>query len=635
MPPRLRPRLFVLLALDAGLTALAVWGAFVLRLNLPLPGHFLAQLPSVLLLAEAITLPWLLASGWYRGLTRASGSRTLYELLPRSLVVVLLLLLSVTLAGMPLPPRSFWPLFWLLLSGLLVGSRIVLRDLGRQATLPALAVRPATVIYGAGAAGQRLARELLREGRVRLVAVLDDDPRLWGRSLEGVVIVAPSRLPALIQRHGLLQALLAVPSLSRTRRLAIAAALRRQGLQVLTVPSLAELAAGRQQLTELRPLSLEELLGREPGQPLPGLLAEAVAGRCVLVTGAGGSIGSELCREALRAGARRLVLVERSEAALYTIQQRLIDAGDGDRALAVLLDACDGRALTDLCRRQGVEVLVHAAAYKHVPLVEANPCSGLANNIRCTQAALAAARAAGLRRFVLVSSDKAVRPTNVMGVSKRICEQLVQCEAAEAGGPVCAIVRFGNVLGSSGSVVPRFLAQIEAGGPVTVTHPDVTRYFMTVTEAVQLVLQAAGLARGGEVFVLDMGEPVRIVDLARQMILLSGCTLRDADHPDGEIAIRFTGLRSGEKLREELLISPEDEPTPHPRIRRAREGGLAAERLLPAVARLLAHLHHAEESQALALLPTLVSDYRPAPPVATVHPLPQRQRADLNPRATA
>jgi FlaA1/EpsC-like NDP-sugar epimerase len=630
MAPRLRPRLLVLLALDAALTALAVWGAFALRLNLPLPLHFLAQLPWLLLVAEAVTLPWLLASGWYRGLTRASGSRTLYDLLPRSLVAVLLLLFVITLSGMPSPPRSFWPLLWLLLSGLLVGSRIVLRDLGRQATLPALAVRPA--IYGAGAAGQRLARELLREGRVRLVAVLDDDPGLWGRSIEGVVIAAPSRLPSLVQRHGLLQALLALPSLPRTRRLAIAAGLRRQGLQVLTVPSLADLAAGRLQLTELRPLSLEELLGREPGQPLPELLAEAVADRCVLVTGAGGSIGSELCREALRAGARRLVLVERSEAALYLIQQRIVDDGDGDRTLAVLLDACDARALTELCRRQRVEVLVHAAAYKHVPLVEGNPCSGLSNNIRCTQAALAAARAAALQRFVLVSSDKAVRPTNVMGASKRICEQLVQCDAARGHGPVCAIVRFGNVLGSSGSVVPRFRAQIEAGGPVTVTHPEVTRYFMTVAEAVQLVLQAAGLARGGEVFVLDMGEPVRIVDLARQMILLSGCTLRDADHPDGEIAIRFTGLRSGEKLREELLISPDDEPTLHPRIRRAREGGLPAERLLPAVARLLDHLHHGEQGQALALLKTLVPDYAP---VATVHALPTRLRADITPRATA
>jgi FlaA1/EpsC-like NDP-sugar epimerase len=632
MAPRLRPRLLVLLALDAGLTALAVWGAFALRLNLPLPIHFLGQLPWLLVVAEAITLPWLLASGWYRGLTRASGSRTLYDLLPRSLVAVLLLLFVITLAGMPSPPRSFWPLLWLLLSGLLVGSRIVLRDLGRQATLPALALRPATVIYGAGAAGQRLARELLREGRVRLVAVLDDDSRLWGRSIEGVVIAAPSRLPSLVQRHGQLQALLALPSLPRPRRLAIAAALRRQGLQVLTVPSLADLAAGRLQLTELQPLSLEELLGREPGQPLPGLLAEAVTGCCVLVTGAGGSIGSELCREALRAGARRLVLVERSEAALYLIQQRITDDGDGDRTLAVLLDACDARALTDLCRRHRVDVLVHAAAYKHVPLVESNPCSGLLNNIRCTQAALAAARAAELKRFVLVSSDKAVRPTNVMGASKRICEQLVQCDAARGHGPVCAIVRFGNVLGSSGSVVPRFRAQIEAGGPVTVTHPEVTRYFMTVSEAVQLVLQAAGLARGGEVFVLDMGEPVRIVDLARQMILLSGCTLRDADHPDGEIAIRFTGLRPGEKLREELLISPEDEPTLHPRIRRAREGGLPAERLLPAVARLLAHLSHGEQGQALALLPTLVPDYAP---VVRVHALPVRPWVDINPRATA
>jgi FlaA1/EpsC-like NDP-sugar epimerase len=387
-------------------------------------------------------------------------------------------------------------------------------------------------------------------------------------------------------------------------------------LQVLTVPALADLVSGRHTVNELRPVVIEDLLGREPSVPLPGLLEVAMANKVVLVTGAGGSIGSELCRQALALGVKRLLLLERNEFGLYAIHQELSKAAGSEKLLPVLGDAADAQRLEALCRREGVQVLLHAAAYKHVPLVEANVAVAVANNVASTRAALAAARACGMERFLLISTDKAVRPTNAMGASKRVCELLVQQAAAEIGngpGPICSMVRFGNVLGSSGSVVPLFRQQIAAGGPVTVTHPEITRYFMTIPEAVQLVLQAAGLARGGEVFVLDMGEPVRIADLARQMVLLSGCSIRDQDSPGGEIAITYTGLRPGEKLYEELLISASDQATSHPLIRSAQEESLPPQMLH----RLLNQLDQAvatnDEAEIRGLLRQLVVGYAPTP----------------------
>jgi FlaA1/EpsC-like NDP-sugar epimerase len=314
-------------------------------------------------------------------------------------------------------------------------------------------------------------------------------------------------------------------------------------------------------------------------------LQAAVQGEAVLVTGAGGSIGSALCRRVLSQRPKALVLLERNEFALYAIHQELHGKAwaEGIELVPVLADVADRPRMEMLLRRHGITVLLHAAAYKHVPLVEANVCAGLANNIFGTRSALDAAIACGLKRFTLISTDKAVRPTNVMGASKRVCELLVQDAAArvaaQGSGPICSMVRFGNVLGSSGSVAPLFREQIASGGPVTVTHPEITRYFMTIPEAAQLVLQATGMAKGGEVFVLDMGEPVKLVDLARQMVELSGFTVRDSKNPDGDISITFTGLRPGEKLYEELLLSDSDHPTGHPLIRQAQEKRLETDNL--------------------------------------------------------
>tara|TARA_B100002051_G_scaffold158452_1_gene149844 strand:- start:266 stop:2272 length:2007 start_codon:yes stop_codon:yes gene_type:complete len=608
-------RRLLLLVCDALVLTLSFWASFALRLNSLAPAAFLeslALLPVLLL----VGLGTLIISGWYRSLTRAAGSHSFYSLLPRTCLIVLLLLFVSTLDRALDPPRSFWFLLWSLMTAGLVLSRVLARDLLRVRLRwsSQQSIGTPTLIYGAGEAGFRLLQELRHDPGFHLVAVVDDSPRLWNRRLQRLPVVSPASIPELIQSSGVCQVLLALPSAPLTRRRELASELGGLGLRVLTIPSLAAVASGRHRVSELKALSIEDLLGREISEPLPGLLQLAASGKSVLITGAGGSIGSELCRQALKCGAKTLVLLERSEFALYAIHQELASLNAKTELVPVLADAADQPNLEHCCRQHSVEVLVHAAAYKHVPLVEANVCSALVNNIASTQAALRAARACMLQRFTLISTDKAVRPTNVMGASKRICELLVQNASAEitseGRGPVCSMVRFGNVLGSSGSVVPLFRKQIASGGPVTVTHPQITRYFMTIPEAVQLVLQASAMAQGGEVFVLDMGEPVRIADLARQMIQLSGFSVRDQNNPRGDIALEFSGLRPGEKLFEELLISATDSATDHPLILQAKEGFLPATELQPLLARLLEAASHQQSSLALQLLKMIVPEYK-------------------------
>ena len=609
-------RRLALLLSDGVVLVLSFWAAFALRLNQVWPDALqqsLSLLPALLLIGLSI----LLFSGWYRSLTRSTGSHSLYGLLPRTGLIVLLLLLFSTLSRQLDPPRSFWFLLWSLITTGLVLSRVIARDLlhlrlrwsaEQQRGVP-------TLIYGAGEAGHRLLQDLRRDPSFQLVAVVDDAPQLWNRRLQRLSVLPPTSIPELIERHGIQQVLLALPSAPLSRRRQLASKLGALGLQVLSIPSLLDLASGRQRVSELRSVAIDDLLGRECSIPLPGLLEKAAAERVVLITGAGGSIGSELSRQVLALGAERLVLLERNEFALYAIHQELRHRTDADRLIPVLADAADQAHLEELCHRYEVQVLVHAAAYKHVPLVEANVCAAVANNLRSTMAALGAARACGLEQFTLISTDKAVRPTNVMGASKRVCELLVQDAAAQiaqrSDGPICSMVRFGNVLGSSGSVVPLFRRQIAAGGPVTVTHPQITRFFMTIPEAVQLVLQASAMAMGGEVFVLDMGEPVRIADLARQMIQLSGFTVRDEKHPRGDIALEFTGLRPGEKLFEELLISADDASTAHPLIRQAREYYMDSEQLNPLLQQLDQALQCRNQVDVQRLLMKLVPEYRP------------------------
>jgi FlaA1/EpsC-like NDP-sugar epimerase len=609
---RLAPvqRRVLLIAADALFIPLAVWLSFWLRLAHPFNANFIQSLwmlPAALL----IGLPLYAFTGQYQGLTRYVGSLALYRLAGRNGLLVLLLALVGVMLRLPLPPRSSWLLLWLLLTGSTGAVRFALRDL-----LLSLQNKPRhalirVAVYGAGAAGVQLAAALRHAGSHSVELFLDDAPRLWSRDINGILIQPPQILSERLADVD--QVLLAIPSLSRSRRRRIVDDLQPLGIPVLQVPSMEEITSGRTRIDSLRPIAIEELLGRDAVPPDPRLLGPGIAGQVVLVSGAGGSIGAELCRQILALRPRRLVLLERSEPSLYAIDQELRRSlPAGVELVAVLGSVADRELVGRVLQEQAVQAVFHAAAYKHVPLVQANPLAGLANNVLGTLVLARAAARSGVASFTLISTDKAVRPTNVMGASKRAAELVIQALAQElAADPIrLAMVRFGNVLGSSGSVVPLFREQIANGGPITLTHPEIIRYFMTIPEAAQLVLQAAVLARGGDLFLLDMGDPVRILDLAKQMVRLSGLSLRDAQHPHGDIEIVCTGLRPGEKLYEELLIDAETEPTAHPLIYRATERAIPPEQLWSQIEAMEAAIRRQDAEAALNVLAQLVPEWQ-------------------------
>jgi FlaA1/EpsC-like NDP-sugar epimerase len=607
---RLSPlrRRFLLIAADVLLIPLAVWLSFWLRLADPW-SPFLQESLWMLPTAWLIALPVYALTGQYKGLTRYVGSGALYRLAGRNGLLVLLLAMAGVMLQLPLPPRSSWLLLWLLLTGLTGTVRFALRDalLKLQDGIGQRRVRVA--IYGAGAAGAQLAASLRLAGGHSITAFLDDAPQLWRRTINGIAIHSPEHLKDL--RAEVDQVLLAIPSVSRQGRREIVERLQEIGIPVLQVPSVEEITSGRARITALRPVAIEELLGRDAVPPDPQLLGPGIRAAVVCVSGAGGSIGGELCRQILALAPRRLVLRERSEPGLYAIDQELRRSlPPAIDLVPVLGSSGDGQLVERVLREQGVQVLFHAAAYKHVPLVQANPLAGLANNVLGTLVLARAAARCGVASFMLISTDKAVRPTNVMGASKRAAELVIQALAQESTPTRFAMVRFGNVLGSSGSVVPLFRQQIAKGGPITLTHPEIIRYFMTIPEAAQLVLQAAVLARGGDLFLLDMGEPVRILDLAKQMVRLSGLSLRDGQHSQGDIEIVCTGLRPGEKLFEELLIDAESEPTAHPLIYRATERAIPPQQLWPQIAALEAAVRQQDVPAALKVLMQLVPEWQ-------------------------
>ena len=565
----------ILVVVDALLAAVAVWIAVLLRVgSMPvLPWRYVAIVSAlVILLVPTVAI----VCGYYRLVLRF-GTPTLVARSALVSGISGLILGGIGQYGGAtlMSALGLGAVFALVLFSEFVLSRAFARFLlthdsnHEQGTVVA--------IYGAGAAGQQLAAMLRRAAEYRPVFFLDDAQGLQGRMVEGLPVLAPSdaKLVDRLQSKGVQQVYLAIPSLKATRRRAILESLGMLPFHVRSVPGLSELMEGSAKLDQLTEISIEDLLGRDPVPPIPGLLEKCIRGKGVLITGGGGSIGSELCRQVLALQPRQLVVLERSEIALYLIEQELLTlaAGlDGATYLSFQLGSVtDAPRLKEIFAEFDIDTVYHAAAYKHVPIVEHNPVEGLRNNALGTWKVARAAAAAGVGHFVLISTDKAVRPTNVMGATKRVSELVVQALAEEHPGSVFSMVRFGNVLGSSGSVVPLFRKQIENGGPITLTHPEVTRFFMTIPEAVQLVIQAGAMARGGEVFVLDMGEPVKIYDLATKMVRLSGLTLRDSINPQGNIAIEITGLRPGEKLYEELLIGSDTSETEHPRIMRARE----------------------------------------------------------------
>ncbi len=434
------------------------------------------------------------------------------------------------------------------------------------------------IIYGANIAGISLADSVRMSSKYRLVAFVDPDPALKGQIVAGVPICPPEALPEIAESNDVSEIFLAMPKATRSARLAAIAQVRGLNLEVKTVPAPEEIVSGRFTVSDIRPIDVSDLLRRDPVEPLGELIGDAVEGHCILVTGAGGSIGSEICRQVVHAGPAKLVLLDHSEFALYTIHDQLLESVEAmpRRKRPQLVPAVGSMLNERLVRRliadHGVDTLYHAAAYKHVPLLEDNELVGVENNVFGTHVVAQAAFDAKLTRFTMISTDKAVRPKSIMGASKRVAELVIQGLAQR---PDCetrfGIVRFGNVLDSSGSVVQRFRRQIRSGGPLTVTHKEITRFFMSIPEATQLVLQASAMAKEGEVFVLDMGEPVKITELARHMVNLSGMSVRDEDNPDGDIEIEFVGLRPGEKLYEELFVCEESLETIHPRIQMAKE----------------------------------------------------------------
>jgi FlaA1/EpsC-like NDP-sugar epimerase len=572
--PRVQRQLMAV-AIDGFLCIAAVWIAFSLRLGV----WDLFSLPIATFAIFALLLWYPIAwkTGVYRSLIRFSGARTIADLAIACGLLALPLFVVCVVFRLPAVPRTLCVLhpivFLLLLSASRVAIRFSLLDLLKVVSASARRV----VVYGAGRAGQQLALSLRHESQVHLVGFVDDDIRLDGQRLDGVPVFGANRLHQLLEDTDIDEVLLAIPSASRARRREIIETLQDEEVYVRSLPNLTSVIEGTVTVSDLHEIQIEELLGREAVAPNELLMGKTIVGKTVMVSGAGGSIGSELCRQIIRCRPARLILLEQSEYALYAIEQEL---GELMRELGIsvpivpeMANVSERSSMRRVYSHYRPETVFHAAAYKHVPLVEANPISGLRNNIMGTLHSVEAAEEVGVANFTLISTDKAVRPTNIMGASKRVCELILQARAAQPGvKTVFSMVRFGNVLGSSGSVVPRFKAQIAAGGPVTLTHREITRYFMTIPEASQLVIQASAMAKGGEVFVLDMGQPVRIAELARSMIRLSGLSVRDADNPDGDIEVVETGLRPGEKLYEELLIGDNPEATNHPRIMRAREG---------------------------------------------------------------
>ncbi|QLF94500.1 polysaccharide biosynthesis protein [Pseudomonas sp. ABC1] len=626
---------------DIFLVWAALWLAFVVRLGDAKDIDVFGTHIWLFAIAPVIAIPLFVRFGMYRAVMRYLGNDALLAIVKAVSISALLLALAIYWYGDDAPkpmPRSmvfnYWWLSIFLIGGLRLAMRqyfmgdwfdpeSVLRFKGKEARLPRVA------IYGAGAAGNQLVAALRLGRLMRPVAFIDDDPGLYNRAIAGLRVYSAKHIQQMIDESGADEILLAIPSATRARRREVLETLEPFPLHVRSVPGFMDLASGRVKVEDIQEVDIGDLLGREPVPPQQALFEGCIRGKVVMVTGAGGSIGSELCRQILLNKPRTLLLFEHSEYNLYSIQmeleRRIARESLAVRLVPILGSIRNPQRLLDVMGSWAVETIYHAAAYKHVPMVEHNVAEGVLNNILGTLHTAQAALQAGVANFVLISTDKAVRPTNVMGSTKRVAEMILQALSHEPV-PVLfgaddsvhhvnktrfTMVRFGNVLGSSGSVIPRFYQQIRRGGPVTVTHPKITRYFMTIPEAAQLVIQAGSMGQGGDVFVLDMGQPVLIADLAEKLVHLSGMSVRSEQNPRGDIAIEFTGLRPGEKLYEELLIGDNVSPTDHPMIMRASEEHYSWDTLKDVISGLLAALKDDDYPKVRLLLREVVSGYTP------------------------
>ena len=614
--PRPTKKLIVL-SVDVCIAVFATWLAFCLRFD-----EFVGWSEPLMWAMTAsilIGLPIFVVQGLYRAIYRHTGwfaTIALIRALSIYAAIYVLVFTVIRVEGVPRSVGLIQPILLFICVGI---SRLLAKALLNRQVVGKHSAdsRAIALIYGAGAAGRQLASGLRQAAGIKPVAFVDDDSNYWKSTINGLRVHAPDEIPGLLDSNlGITDVLLAMPSAPRARQREILTQLSNLPVRVRILPGLAHLANGDVKVEDVREVEIDDVLGRDAVQANEELLHQNITDKVVLVTGAGGSIGSELCRQIIAQKPKTLVLFELGEFALYAIERELMRLVTTVQIIPILGSVLDSNKLARVIRRFGVQTVYHAAAYKHVPMIELNPAAGVWNNVFGTLRTVESACQGGVKTFVLVSTDKAVRPTNVMGCSKRMAELVLQAKSLQENRLAVhttklTMVRFGNVLGSSGSVVPVFREQIKNGGPVTVTHPEIIRYFMTIPEAAQLVIQAGAMGEGGDVMVLDMGEPVKIVDLAKRMIHLSGFSHKDAENPDGDIEIQITGLRPGEKLYEELLIGDNTLPTSHSRIMRAAEHALCWDELEPLLFELEAAIK-AENSDAIrSLLKKAVPEFNP------------------------
>ena len=600
--------------LDAVFVLLAIWGALMLRLeNTAI--FYTSSYWQVALLIVPVSIAIFVNFGLYRAILRYLSAKAIWSIVTAVAASTACLMISDFFLSASLPKTV--PVIYFALALMFIGgSRLLLRAIYSSLIGE---VKQSVIIYGAGSAGRQLSIGLTSGADYKPVAFIDDDSAKQGSIIQGIKVIGIDQVHRVLKNENVRKILLALPSVTRAERKAILSQLERFGVEIQTIPCIKDVIEGRASSDEIRDVEIEDLLGRDPISPRPELMQANIYHKVVMVTGAGGSIGSELCRQIIQLHPTTLVLFELSEYGLYAIDrelQALADSLHVNVEIVPLIGSVQRvNRLENVMKAFNVDTVYHAAAYKHVPLVENNTVEGVRNNIFGTMYCAQAAIAANVETFVLVSTDKAVRPTNIMGATKRMAELVLQALSKEQSSTRFCMVRFGNVLGSSGSVVPLFRKQIKDGGPITLTHNDITRYFMTIPEAAQLVLQAGAMGKGGDVFVLDMGEPVKIYDLAAKLIRLSGLELKDKMNPHGDIAITTTGLRPGEKLYEELLIGDNVDETSHPRIMTAQELMLSWDELNTIIKQLDRACHEFDHQAIRDILIDAPTAYKPNDPI--------------------
>ncbi len=608
------PRRLTFVFIDCFIVIISIWLTFWLRIG-QIFSDFLLDCLWLFPIAVIISIPINIYTGQYKGLTKYVSSNSAYHIGIRNISITIILLLFAVIFNFNSPPKSFWFIFCLINTTFASISRFVLRDLLLYLiTITNKSKVQKVGIYGAGSAGAQLAASLKLDGNYSTMFFFDDSPNLWGMNLGGIPIKSPSEIKNF--ECFLDQILIAIPSLNKKNRKLILEKLNDTNIPILQIPSLDDIKTGKAKINSLKPIDIEFLLGRDTVTPDKNLLEKGIIKKNILVTGAGGTIGSELCKQISKLNPNKLIILEMNEYSLYQIEQTLNKKRISQfEIITILGNCCDLNLIKSIIEKYSVETIFHAAAYKHVPLVEINPISGIMNNVFSTINICKAVEESNVSKMILISTDKAVRPSNVMGASKRLAELIIQDfskrQEKKLSMKKCfSMVRFGNVLNSSGSVVPKFKSQIDQGGPITLTDERITRYFMTVKEAAQLVIQSAELASGGEVFLIDMGDPIKIKYIAEQMIKLSGLSICSKDNTEGDIKIICTGLRPGEKLYEELLIDDNSSETLHPLIYKGFEKSLDSDFLWNNINELEISLKSQDMIKSKKCLSKLVSEWR-------------------------